>query len=132
MVMSEAVLLVILTPIAGAVATLLLKGWDAIAGRRKNKLEEGLTFRDELRKELDRKNNDLIAAKQEIATLKEAKGKKDQAASAWQRDYFELYAMFYPLRLLINTLPAGDSDLANAAIGQAPHERRALDSMPGV
>lgn len=130
--MSEAILLAILAPIAGAVATLLLKMWDLIAGRKKAKIEEGITFRDELRAELDRKNTDLIAVRQELSDLKNDRSRGEQDAQLWQRDYFELYAMFYPLRLLINTLPEDESGLARAAIGPAPHERRALDRVQGT
>lgn len=126
--MSEAVLLVILAPLAGAVATVLLKVWDSLANRRKARVEEGFSFRDELRKELERKSEELIKEKKENAELQDIQTKRDRESQRWQRDYFELYAMFYPLRLLVNTLPEGDSHLARAAIGPAPHERRALDS----
>lgn len=126
--MSEAVLLVILTPIAGAVATLLLKLWDSLANKKKVRMEEGLSFRDELRGELNRKNEELLREKRENARLRDASSDQDNEAQRWQRDYFELYAMFYPLRLLVNTLPDSDSGLAKAAVGPAPHERRALDT----
>ena len=128
--MSEAILLVILTPIAGAVATLLLKMWDTIANNKQSKAKHEHSFRDELRQELDRKNKELSEEKKENLALREAESKREQEAQLWQRDYFELYAMFYPLRLLINTLPEADSGLARAAIGPAPHERRVLDT-PG-
>lgn len=130
--MSEAILLAILAPIAGAVATLLLKMWDLMAGRKKVKMEQGITLRDELRAELDRKNADLIAVRKELSDLKNDRSRGEQDAQLWQRDYFELYAMFYPLRLLINTLPEDESGLSRAAIGPAPHERRALDRVQGT
>lgn len=118
--MSEAVLLAILAPIAGAGATLLLKLWDSIASRKKVQTKEHMDYRDELRQELARRTEENEKIYTQRVLL-------DAELRQWQRDYFELYAMFYPLRLLINTLPSANSELARAAIGPAPHERRALE-----
>lgn len=131
--MSEAVLLAILAPIAGAIATLLVKLWDSFANRKKLALDENAEFREELRKEIDRKNEELTEAKAHIERQNDYENEQERELRLWQRRYFELYSMFYPLRIIVMSLPEGKGRLAESALGPAPHERDALDTRaPGA
>lgn len=130
--MSEAVLLVILTPIAGALATMLLRLWDSFANRKKVQMDESAGFRDELRQEIDRKTKELNEAYQRIERQNDYENEQERELRLWQQQYFELYSMYYPLRIIVGSLPEGQGKLAEASLGPAPHERAALDRGDGA
>ena len=126
--MSEAVLLVLLTPIAGAIATMLIKLLDTFANRRKAKRDEGAEFRSELRQEIERKNAELAELKAQVLKQHDYENAQERELRQWQQNYFELYSMYYPLRIIVGSLPEGQGQLAAASLGPAPHERAALDT----
>lgn len=117
--MSEAIVLAILVPIAGALSGLIIKFWELIANKRKHHHDEQLSYRDELRKDLERKNKEIEQLRQE---LREAKDNKDNSQDKWRLWYYELFSMFYALRLVTRALNK-DNEVDNILYGIAPHER---------
>ena len=119
--LSEAILLAILTPVAGAFSALILKIWESIAKKKELDRNESKTLRDDYRSERD-------SVKKEFADyVREAeKRQRDDAAAINQAklDYMELYQQFYFLRLA-HAQETQDSSTMNAgSLGMAPHERR--------
>lgn len=119
--MSEAVLLAILTPVAGAFSALILKIWEAIAKKKELAVAESKSLRDDYRTERD------LVKKEFSEYTREAEHREREIMDRLQQsklDYMELYQQFYLLRLA-HAQETQDSKMMNAAsLGVAPHERR--------
>lgn len=119
--MSEAVLLAILTPVAGAFSALILKIWEAIAKKKELAVAESKSLRDDYRTERD------LVKKEFSEYTREAERREREIMDRLQQsklDYMELYQQFYLLRLA-HAQETQDSKMMNAAsLGVAPHERR--------
>lgn len=126
MSVSEAIVLAILVPIAGALSTLIIKFWESVSGRRKAKHDEGMSYRDELRKDLDRKTNENNELREENKWYKQREDALEYEVSKWTRYYFDMYTKFYSLRMVLTSRGGADAKLV-ADLGQAPHEREAVD-----
>lgn len=119
--MSEAVLLAILTPVAGAFSALILKIWETIAKKRELAAAESKSLRDDYRTERDLVKKEFAEYVREAEKReREIQAKLDQS----RMDYMELYQQFYLLRLAY-AQETQDSKTMNAtSLGVAPHERR--------
>ena len=119
--LSEAVLLAILTPVAGAFSALVLKIWESIAKKKQLAVTESKTLRDDYRDERDSVKKEFA----EYVKQAEKRQREDQEAlHKAKMDYMELYQQFYFLRLA-HAQETQDSSTMNAgSLGMAPHERR--------
>lgn len=119
--MSEAVLLAILAPVAGAFSALILKIWEAVAKKKESAVAESRSLRDDYRTERD------LVKKEFGEYTREAQCREREILDKLHQsklDYMELYQQFYLLRLA-HAQETQDSKMMNAAsLGVAPHERR--------
>ena len=120
----------IVAPLAGGLTTLLLNMWDIFANRRKTVSSENADYRDELRKDIERKDKELAESREQIQRQHDYENSQEREIRLWQQYYFELFSMYYPLRIIVGQLPEGQGQLAKSSLGLAPHERAALDT-PG-
>lgn len=112
--MSEALLLGIITPIAGLISALILKVWESIAKGKAQKLEDDKSLKDSYREDRDAAIERERAAKAE--------------AEKWRMDYMELYQNFYLLRLAHAQATQDVTAMNTSSLGIAPHERRGSQS----
>lgn len=108
--MSEALLLAIITPIAGTISALILKVWESIAKSKQRSVDAAKAEKEECRSE--------------VASANERASKAEDSAEKWKMDYMELYNQFYFLRLAHAQATQDPSHMNSVGLGVAPHERR--------
>lgn len=100
MVTIEAVIIAAIGAGATILAGLFLKLLEHFLGKAKSKADSDSGMRSELRLELERKYKEIAALKVDLAVA-------EQQADTWRSRYWNIYELFYKIRVAAIRLLAG-------------------------
>jgi len=95
--MSEGIIIAIIGLFSVIISQTLAETLKKLFSKAKEKADVGTAFRDELRKEIDRKDEEIAELRKEVRFLE---GDKDR----WRVDYFKIYQAFFELKALAVSL----------------------------